>query len=120
MPKTAEQMNAERRAAKARQNQAARAKALGNRGQQGEFSITDALKERKLRERRLQRSAEQGQLLLERLKSQKSMQISADTHGKNWYRVAMDLLQAAKADEGRYVWDKNWRSRERLLIAVKK
>lgn len=137
---SAESHNATRRAAKARQQQAARARALHKRDTGERPSIIDMVKENDRNKRRIataiQKGHENGQRLLAELKRHRLLSLKRPTYGElqdmgcdcstemereinRWERNCKDLLAAAKADPMRFDWNREWLAEGRLNITVR-
>lgn len=137
--KTAEQMNQERRIAKHRQQQVAKAKALGNIKGKGEFNLQDAVQERRSFECKRafieQRAKENGDRLMKDLLQYGVLKLDKPTLDindyvdpfefdklvKHWRNNCFDVISAAKRSDQRFTWNRDWQESGRLLIApVKK
>lgn len=124
MPKSAEQMNQERRLVKARQQANAKAKAVHKSDNAG-FDAREAMKEQRRFQNRRRLAEANGKRLLEQVRRQGSMLLSADATSEEatriWLRNCRDLIAAAKADPNiRYFWNKDWEEKGYLAIGVPK
>ena len=127
---TAEQMNAARRAAKARQQAVAKAKAAGKGTNTGEFSLSEAVKEQRLHHARKEfaekRAKENGDKLLAeviRLRVLKLDKPEGDDWTQSvkfWKFNCFDVIAAAKRSDQRFTWNRDWLETGRLLIAPNK
>ena len=135
MGKTAEEMNKERRAAKARQKAVAKARTANRKNQETpeRMSLSDIVRENKIRERK-ERLKQQAQADIQRLADEAFAKLlrlgsfmSYRQHfGSNveqdamWDQITREVIRKAKAHSKQFSWLGNWQVTGVFTIAIVK
>lgn len=120
--KTAEQMNIERRAAKARQQANVKAKTV-TKSEHKVFNMVDTLKNIKLNARKkqqaIQNAIDNGNFLLKMAIANVCV-LTYSPYDDTWERNCYDVLTAAKRHPSRFEWNRDWKETGKLMIALPK
>lgn len=127
--KTAEQMNAERRAAKARQNAVAKAKAQSKGTNNGQFDLQAALKAQRSRQRFIEQREQERQDNLNRFADSRVRQLQqagavrcsvSEFDKRSEFIEYVYAIVAYVRSNPKYTYNRDWKETGEFVAAVKR